>query len=62
MLDSEISSDGQVEFDKPNYDSAYVTTLGLVVHSVADGVALGCSLFCKFKLFVFDHNFMICSQ
>lgn len=26
-------------------DSAFVTTTGLVIHSIADGVALGASLF-----------------
>ena len=32
---------------KGKNDSAFVTTTGLVIHSIADGVALGASLFCK---------------
>lgn len=30
----------------PN-DTVIVTTIGLVIHSIADGLALGASLFCK---------------
>ena len=30
----------------PN-DTIIVTTIGLVIHSIADGLALGASLFCK---------------
>lgn len=50
-------------FDKNK--SPIVTTLGLVVHSISDGVALGCSIYCKsyhfnfvFDLFILTVNFI----
>ena len=42
-------------------DSAFVTTFGLVVHSLSDGVALGCSLYCKLILTYFLIYLFLCS-
>lgn len=34
-------------------DNIKVTAIGLVLHSIADGLALGASLFCNYLLFIF---------
>jgi zinc transporter ZupT len=31
-------------------DNIIITTIGLVIHSIADGLALGASLFCKYNI------------
>lgn len=33
-------------------DIIVVTTIGLVIHSIADGLALGASMFCNFLVFL----------
>lgn len=37
-------------------ENIIVTLIGLVIHSVADGTALGASLFCKFFRFILFHS------
>lgn len=48
-------------FDKDK--NPVVTTLGLVVHSIADGVALGSSIYCKLNILsvfdIFDSIFIL---
>jgi len=49
-LDGLESKDSKAEQTEESKDmKAQMTTMGLVVHSASDGVALGASLFCKFQ-------------
>ena len=51
--DNEEEAKPLIEKEKPKEgkEDLYITTTGLIVHSLAEGVAMGSSLFSKFLFF-----------
>lgn len=55
QIKSLISSNrNQIKKQEHSHGDPYIITTGLVIHSIADGVSLGASLFCKWH-FLFSY-------